>query len=266
MRPKDEDFVMPSMRLDGRVALVTGGSRGLGFGVALALAQVGADVALVSRGAEELERAGDLIRGLGRRVLTIPADIVDPGAAEHIVTRTMAEFGRIDVLVHGAGVNVRKPATDFSREDWQHVLRINVEAAFFLSQAAAPIMRAQGQGRIICIGSVAAEVAVPNVTIYAISKSGMKGMVRQLAIEWAKQGITVNAIAPGRFWTAMTDAVFSNPLLYESAVRVIPLGRPGVPADLAGAAVLLATDAGAYITGQTILVDGGWTASSGVEA
>ena len=127
-------------------------------------------------------------------------------------------------------------------------------------------MQAQGRGRIVCITSVATGVALPNVSVYSMSKAALGAMVRALALEWARDGITVNAIAPGRYWTAMTDAVFSDPALHASAVGVIPLGRPGVPADVAGAAVLLASDAGAYMTGQTLVVDGGWTASAGVMA
>jgi NAD(P)-dependent dehydrogenase (short-subunit alcohol dehydrogenase family) len=264
-RPSDSDFVFPSFRLDGRVALVTGGSRGLGLGIALALAEYGADLALAARGADELEEAATLIRARGRRALTIPIDITSKDAPETLVERTTKELGQLDVLVNGAGVNLRKPAGAFRREDYDGVMRINVEAAFFISQAAGQVMRERRWGRIICIGSIAAEVAIPNIALYAMSKGGLRQMVRSLALEWAKDGVTVNAIAPGRFWTKMTDAVFSDDRLYQSAVRVIPMGRPGVPADLAGVAVLLASEAGAYITGQSLVVDGGWLASGGVE-
>jgi 2-dehydro-3-deoxy-D-gluconate 5-dehydrogenase len=264
-RPSDSEFVFPSFRLDGRVALVTGGSRGLGLGIALALAEYGADVALAARGADELERAAALVRSRGRRALTIPIDITARDAPATLVERTSNELGGIDVLVNGAGVNLRKPAAAFRREDYDGLMRINVEAAFFISQAVGPLMRERRWGRIICIGSIAAEVAIPNIALYATSKGALRQMVKSLALEWAKDGVTVNAIAPGRFWTKMTDAVFSDERLYQSAVRVIPMGRPGVPSDLAGAAVLLASDAGAYITGQSLVIDGGWLASGGVE-
>ena len=253
------------MRLDGRVAVVTGGSRGLGLGIALALAEQGADIALAARGANELQAAAEAVRARGRRVATIPIDIGTHEAPDVIVRRTVESLGRLDILVNGAGINVRKPIASFTREDFEALMRINLEAAFFLSQAAGQVMRTAGWGRIICIGSIAAEVAIPNVGIYAMSKGGMRQMVKSLALEWAKAGVTVNAIAPGRFWTRMTDAVFSDDALYASAVRVIPMGRPGMPADLAGAAILLASDAGSYITGQTIVVDGGWLASGGVD-
>jgi len=264
-RLSDAEFVFPPFRLDGRVALVTGGSRGLGLGMALALAEYGADIALAARGADELERAAALIRARGRRALTIPIDITARDAPERLVERTTNELGGLDILVNGAGVNLRKPAGAFRREDFEGLMRINVEAAFFISQAAGHVMRERRWGRIICIGSIAAEVAIPNIALYAMSKGGLRQMVKSLALEWAKDGVTVNAIAPGRFWTKMTDAVFSDERLHQSAVRVIPMGRPGIPADLAGATVLLASEAGAYITGQTLVIDGGWLASGGVD-
>jgi NAD(P)-dependent dehydrogenase (short-subunit alcohol dehydrogenase family) len=265
-RPSDSSFAMPSLRLDGRVAVVTGGSRGLGLGIAHALALQGADLVLTSRGAPELERAADLLRETGRRVVAVPLDVAAREAPAVLVDAATSGLGRLDILVNGAGINLRKPAASFTHEDVAAVLRVNLEAAFFLSQAAGQVMRRQGHGRIISIGSIAQEVAVPNVSVYAMSKGGLRQMTRSLALEWARDNVTVNAIAPGRFWTTMTDAVFSDDRLYDAAVRVIPMGRPGVPSDLAGAAVLLASDAGAYITGQTIVVDGGWLSSSGVEA
>jgi NAD(P)-dependent dehydrogenase (short-subunit alcohol dehydrogenase family) len=265
-RPSDTDFAMPSLRLDGRVALVTGGSRGIGLGIALALAHAGADVALVSRTASDLDRASQMVQAIGRRVLAVPADMTSEDAPVRVVEHARDHFGRLDIVVHAAGINVRQPAVEFSREQFAQVMRVNVESGFFLAQAAAPVMRAQGHGRFIAVTSVATKVALPNVSVYSMSKSALGAMVRALAIEWAKDGVTVNAIAPGRFWTAMTDAVFSDPELHESAVSVIPQARPGIPADLAGAAVLLASDASSYITGQTLFVDGGWTASAGVRA
>ena len=264
-RPRDDEFEMPSLRLDGRAALVTGGSRGLGLGMALALAHQGADIALAARTDDELARGAAQVRALGRRAVTIPLDVTRIDDVRAAVRRAHAAFGRLDILVNGAGINFRKPADTFTEDEWERLMAVNLRAAFFASQEAARVMRAQGGGRIINIGSIAFEAVVPNVALYAISKGGMRQLTRALAIEWAKDGITVNAVGPGRFWTSMTDAVFSKPDLYESAVSVIPIGRPGVPSDLAGATVLLASDAGAYITGQTIFVDGGWLANAGVK-
>jgi NAD(P)-dependent dehydrogenase (short-subunit alcohol dehydrogenase family) len=145
-------------------------------------------------------------------------------------------------------------------------MAINLKGTFFACQEAGKIMREQGKGKIINVGSLSFEIVLPNIALYAISKGGLRQMTRALAIEWASARINVNAIAPGRFWTALTDAVFSKPELYDSAVSVIPWDRPGVPADLAGATVLLASDASDYITGQTIVIDGGWLVSGGAKA
>jgi NAD(P)-dependent dehydrogenase (short-subunit alcohol dehydrogenase family) len=265
-RPQDDEFVMPSLRLDGQFALVTGGSRGLGLGLALALAHAGADVALAARTREGLEKAAELVRRLGRRALIVEADVADVSSIREMVAKTHAAFGRVDILVNAAGINIRRPSDTFTEEDWDRLMTVNLKSAFFASQEAARVMRAQRHGRIVNVGSLTFELAVPNVTLYAISKGGMRQMTRQLAVEWAKDGINVNAIAPGRFWTEMTDAVFSVPDLYDAAVSVVPMGRPGIPADLAGAVVLLTSAAGAYVTGQTIVVDGGWMVSSGVKA
>ncbi len=256
---------MPSLRLDGRVALVSGGSRGLGLGMGLALAHAGADIALAARSIDQLEAAAGLIEAAGRRALILPTDVSDMAAVKAMVQQTAGHFGRLDILVNGAGINIRQPADTFTEADWDRLMATNLKSVFFACQEAARVMRQQGKGKIINLGSLTFEVAVPNVALYAVSKGGMRQLTRALAIEWAPDNIYVNAIAPGRFWTAMTDAVFSDPDLYESAVGVIPLGRPGVPADLAGATVLLASDASDYITGQTIVVDGGWVVSAGVK-
>jgi NAD(P)-dependent dehydrogenase (short-subunit alcohol dehydrogenase family) len=265
-RPRDEDFQMPSMRLDGQVALVTGGSRGLGLGMALALAEVGADIALAARSIDQLENAAQLIQHRGRSAYIIPTDVSQVVSVQAMVDATVEHFGRLDVLVNGAGINIRKPADDITEDEWDSLMAVNIKSVFFTCQAAARHMRKQGGGRIINLGSLTFEIAVPNVSLYATSKGGMRQLTRALAIEWARDNINVNAIAPGRYWTAMTDAVFSVPELYNSAVSVIPQGRPGIPADLAGATVLLATEAGRYITGQTIVIDGGWLAGGGVRA
>src|SRR5262245_54632099 len=260
------DFQMPSLRLDGSVALITGGSRGLGLGMALALAHAGADIAIAARTHQELEEAAKTIQEVGRRSLIVPTDVSDVGAVRAMVRQVVTDFGRLDILVNAAGINIRQPAETFTEADWERIMAINLKGAFFACQEAASVMRQQGKGKIINVGSVAFEIIVPNVALYAISKGGLRQMTRSLAVEWARDNIYVNAIAPGRFWTKMTDAVFSNEQLYESAVSPIPLGRPGVASDLAGATVLLASDASDYITGQTIVIDGGWLVNGGVKA
>ena len=265
-RPLDEEFQMPSFRLDNRVALVTGGSRGLGLGMALALAHAGADVALVSRGAEELEKAAHLIHATGRQAFTLSTDVGDIAQVQTIVPQVKAHFGRLDILVNAAGINIRQPFDQFTPEDWDKLININSKSAFFLCQAAARVMRAQGKGKIINVGSIAFDLILPNIALYAISKNAIRGLTKSLAIELAQDNITVNAISPGRFWTQMADAVFSDPERYESIMSMLPLGRPGVPADLAGATLLFASDAGDYITGQNIFVDGGWSVNAGMKA
>jgi len=256
---------MPSLRLDGRVALVTGGSRGLGLGMALALAHAGADIALAARTVEQLEQAAEWVQATGRQALIVPTDVSDMAAVRAAVQQTAARFGRLDILVNGAGINIRQPVDTFAEADWDRLMAVNLKSVFFACQEAAKFMRQQGKGKIINLGSLSFEIVVPNIALYAISKGGMRQLTRALAVEWAKDKINVNAIAPGRFWTAMTDAVFSKEELYDSAVSVIPQRRPGVPSDLAGATVLLASDASDYITGQAIVVDGGWLVGGGVK-
>jgi NAD(P)-dependent dehydrogenase (short-subunit alcohol dehydrogenase family) len=260
------EFRMPSLRLDGRVALVTGGSRGLGLGMALTLAHAGADIALAARTREELDEAAGQVQKLGRRAMVLPTDVRDVEAVRAMVRQAAGHFGRLDILVNAAGINIRQPVDSFTEADWDKLMAINLKGAFFACQEAAPLMRQQGKGKIINVGSLAFEIIVPNVALYAISKGGMRQMTRAMAVEWATQNICVNAIAPGRFWTQMTDAVFSDEKLYASAVAPIPMGRPGTAADLAGATLLLASDASDYITGQTIVVDGGWLVNGGVKA
>jgi NAD(P)-dependent dehydrogenase (short-subunit alcohol dehydrogenase family) len=265
-RPLDEEFQMPSFRLDNRVALVTGGSRGLGLGMALALAHAGADLAIVARTAEELERAAELIRATGRQALTIQADLGDAAQTPTIVRQVTDQLGRLDILVNAVGINIRQPFDLFTPDDWDKLINVNIKSVFFLCQAAARVMRTQGKGKIINVGSIAFELIIPNIALYAVSKNALRGLTRSLAVELAQDHINVNAISPGRFWTKMTDAVFSVPERYDSVVSVVPMGRPGVPADLAGATVLLASDASDYITGQTLFVDGGWSVNGNVKA
>ena len=265
-RPADSEFRMPSLRLDGRRAVVVGGSRGLGLGIALALAHSGADIVLCARSEDRLRQAAALVKDTGVSVETAVLDVTDVTAIRGCFSSLTESDPRFDILVNSAGVNLRRRPEEFSEQDWEYIMDTNLKGSFFACQEAFRFMAGQGRGKIINVGSLAFEVIVPNIALYAISKGGMRQMTRALAVDWAGAGVNVNALAPGRFWTEMTDAVFSDPDAYDSAVGVIPLGRPGVSADLAGAAVLLASEASDYITGQTIVVDGGWLVSGGVRA
>jgi NAD(P)-dependent dehydrogenase (short-subunit alcohol dehydrogenase family) len=203
---------------------------------------------------------------LKKRQRSSAPPVGDIAQVQTLVPQVTEQYGRLDILVNAAGINIRQPFDTFTPEDWDRLININSKSAFFLCQAAARVMRAQGKGKIINVGSIAFDLVLPNIALYAVSKNALRGMTKSLAIELAKDNITVNAISPGRFWTQMADAVFSDPERYESIISMLPLGRPGVPADLAGVTILLASDAGDYITGQNIFVDGGWTANAGMKA
>src|SRR5262245_54049837 len=208
--PRDDEFMMPSFRLDGRVALVTGGGRGLGLAMAQALAAAGAEVAIAARTQPELETAADLIRKTGREVLVVPTDVSNADAVRAMVQKTANHFNRFDILVNAAAVNYRKPTDDVTEEEWDRLIGINLKGAFFASQEALRVMRRQTgrrhKAKIVNVGSIAYEIVVPNIALYAISKGGLRQMTRSLAVDFAKYDICVNSVAPGRFWTKMTDA------------------------------------------------------------
>ena len=255
------------MRLKDKTAIVTGAASGIGKAIAQAFAREGADVAIFDINQSKAEGVVAELKGLGRRACFLPCDVGDSSQVRSAFVEATRFLGRLDILVNNTGVIRFSKIADMPEEDWDFILRTNLKSVFLCSQQAARQMIQQGGGgRIINLGSLSFEIVVPNIGLYAISKGGMRQMTRALAVEWADDGILVNAIAPGRFWTAMTDAVFADPALHESAVSVIPLRRPGVPADLAGATVLLASDASAYITGQTIVIDGGWLVAGGTRA
>lgn len=253
--------MLDKFSLQGKVALVTGGGRGLGKGMALALAGAGADVAVAARTEKELAGTVDEITALGRRAAGFRVDVLNIPGIRQMVDRVVAEFGRIDVLVNGAGMNIRKPVIEVAEEDWDYLMGVNLKGAFFTAQAAARVMIPRGQGKIINLASLTSEIGLPNICIYGASKGGVSQMTKGMAVEWAPNGINVNAIGPGYFKTAMTAPLFSNEESVSGLVRRIPQGRTGIPEDLAGATVFLASAASDYITGQTIYVDGGWLSS-----
>jgi len=246
--------------LSGKVAVVTGASRGLGEGMALALARAGADCVLVSRSATDLEKVADRVKALGRRALVVPTDVADVGSVEAMAAQAAEGFGQVDILVNNAGVNVRKPAADFTEADWDQVLDVNLKGAFFTTLAVGRGMLRRKSGRVINICSLTSAIGIRHIPAYAASKGGLLSITRVLAVEWAPHGIRVNAIGPGYFITEMTQPLFEDPERRAWIESRIPLRRPGQPADLGGAVVFLASDASAYITGQILYVDGGWLA------
>jgi len=252
---------MELFSLEGKVALVTGGGRGLGRGIALALAQAGADVAVASRTRAQLEEVADQIEGLGRRAHVVVADVGNLADIREMVDEVATGLGGIDVLVNAAGVNQRIPSLEVTEEQWEWIVDINLKGTFFACQAAASLMRTSGGGSIINIASLLSAVGIPTLAPYAASKAGVVGLTRVLAAEWGRYGIRVNAIGPGYFRTDMTRGLFSDPDWLSRLKRQLPLGREGVPGDLAGVAVFLASDASRYVTGQVIYVDGGYLAT-----
>ena len=247
--------------LAGRLSIVTGASRGLGQAIALALAEAGSNLVLVSRNQEGLERVAAEVRSYGRRVLTVPADVSRSEQVEEVVRLAVETFDRIDCLVNNAGVSpVYTSAEKITREAWDEILAVNLTGTFLLCQAVGRQMIRQGRGKIINISSVGGAVGLPRLAAYAASKGGINQLTRVLAIDWARHGILVNAVAPAFVETDMTAGLRQHPGLYEEIRRQIPLGRFAHPEDVVGAVIFLASDAANYITGHCLAVDGGWLA------
>ena len=244
--------------LSGRVAAVTGANTGIGQAIALALAAAGADVALIGR--TPATDTAEQVQALGRRAAIVSADLSTIAPVERVVTETLDALGRLDILVNNAGIIRRADAVDFTEEDWDAVVDTNLKSVFFLSQAAGRHMIAQGRGRIINIASMLTFQGGVRVPSYTASKSGIGGLTKLLANEWAGHGVTVNAIAPGYIATNNTAALQADPVRNTAILDRIPAGRWGDPADLGGAAVFLASDAAAYVQGHILAVDGGWLA------
>lgn len=244
--------------LTGKVALVTGGSRGLGQGIARALAEAGADIAVA--GMATPTETETMVRALGRRFVSIAADLASIEPVDRIVAETLAGAGRIDILVNNAGIIRRADAVDFTEKDWDDVIDVNLKSAFFLAQAVGRVLIAQGSGKIINIASMLSFQGGIRVPSYAASKSGIAGITRLLACEWAGKGVNVNAIAPGYMATDNTEQLRADPQRSRDILARIPAGRWGESADIGGAAVFLASAASDYMHGAIIPVDGGWLA------
>ena len=252
--------ILDLFRLDGKVALVTGVGRGLGQAMALALAEAGADVAGLyhSNYAETQTR----VEALGRRFLPVPCDLQQATVADlrDVVDRVVRDLGRLDILVNNAGTTRRAPALEYEEGDWDLVIQVNLKALFFLSQAAARVMVGQGGGKIINIASMLSFQGGILIPPYTAAKSGVAGLTRALANEWAAKGVNVNAIAPGYMATDVTAALRVDPVRNPAILARIPAGDWGSPDDLKGAVVYLASEASSYVHGSLLVVDGAWLA------
>ena len=254
-----EEF--PRFDLTGQAALVTGAARGLGRAISLALAHAGGDVAL---GLRDVNTGGDLAReieAMGRRTLSLQMDMTSLDQIFHAIEDAVAHFGRLDILVNNAGVAPENPAEKVRVEDFDLTLAVNLKGTFFASQAAGRVMIRQNYGRIINIGSQAGFAALPTESVYCMTKAAISHLTRCLAVEWGKHNINVNAVAPTFIFTPGTEAALADPVFRADVIeRVAALHRIGEPMDVAGAVVFLASPAASLITGDTILIDGGWTA------
>jgi NAD(P)-dependent dehydrogenase (short-subunit alcohol dehydrogenase family) len=251
----------PSFSLEGRRALVTGASRGIGQALAAGLARAGADVALAGRDLKTVEAAADSIRAERHNATALAIDVRDAAAARRAVEQVRAKLGGLDILINNAGVEDVRDSLEVDEALWDKIVDTNLKGAFFCAQAAARGMAEAGGGAILNICSLTSEVGVPTAVPYGSSKSGLLGMTRALAAEWAPRGIRVNAIGPGYFRTALTDVFYRDGKWQEAMLAKIPMGRFGHTDDLVGAAVFLCSDAAAYITGQCLYIDGGYMAS-----
>lgn len=250
---------MSALPLSGRVAFVTGAGKGLGRAIAQGLAEAGANLVLVARTQADLEAAAADARALGRRALVQVADATRTEQVDAAVDAAIDAFGRIDVLVHAAGGSLRKASVDITDEEWDAVIAANLTSAFKVCRAVGRRMLAQGSGSIINLASTAGVRGRAGNAPYSASKAAVINLSRALAMEWARQGVRVNVLAPGRFLTPLTEAEMSDPGKYAAFVRQVPLGRIGQPHELKEIAVWLASDASSYVTGSTITLDGGQT-------
>jgi NAD(P)-dependent dehydrogenase (short-subunit alcohol dehydrogenase family) len=250
----------PDFSLTDRKAIVTGASMGIGYGTALALAHAGADVAVTSRKRSRAEPVAAEIRQMGRDAIALELEVASPDSIEAMTQEALQHFGRIDVLVNNAGINIPEEALEVTEEHWDRVLDTNLKGLFFCAQCAGKVMLDQGSGKIINIASQMGLVGGKLRSAYCASKGGVVQLTKVLAIEWSKHGVNVNAVAPTFLKTPFTAPMFEDEAFHSQVVRNIPLGRVGEVDDVLGAIVFLASPAANLITGHTLLVDGGWTA------
>ena len=252
---------MSMFDLTGKVAIVTGGSRGIGLGIAQAFAEAGATIVVAARDSDQSADAVARLQASGATAASVPTDVSDPDAAQQVVDEAVRLFGRLDILVNNAGVNIRKRPEEYTVDEWHHVLSVNLDGPFFCSRAAYPVMKAGGGGKIINIASLMSIFANAKAAAYGAAKGGLVQLTKALAVAWAEDGIQVNAILPGWIDTDLTQGARQQlPGLEEAVLMRTPEGRWGVPHDIGGAAVFFASSASDFVTGTTLLVDGGFAA------
>lgn len=249
------------LELNGRMAVVIGGTSGIGRAIAHGLAEAGADVVCTSRREEQVEVAAAEIESLGRRTLRVTSDVSDKSSVEHLLAECVAAFGKVDILVNSAGRTKREPTLDLDEETWNAILETNLTGTLRTCQVFGRHMIANGYGRIVNIASLSTFVSLFEVAAYSASKAAVASLTKSLAIEWAKNGVNVNAIAPGVFRTALNEKLLDESERGREFLTRTPMGRFGKVEELAGAAVFLASDAASYVTGEVLVVDGGFLAS-----
>lgn len=246
--------------LSGKVAIVTGATKGLGYEMALSLAKAGANIVVVSRTPKDCEKVALEIEQLGRSALANPCDISKPELIKQLIDNTLEKYGKIDILVNNAGTAVTKAAEDLTEAEWDMVINTNLKAVFLLAQAAGRVMIKQKSGRIINIASIFGLVGDKSVLPYLASKGGVIQLTKGLALEWAKYNIQVNAVAPGYVLTSINEKEFNDEKVMKYINSKIPMRKIGIASEIAGAVIYLASDAASYVTGTTLCVDGGWLA------
>ena len=251
---------MDTLKLAGKTALITGASKGLGKAIALALAEAGARVVLASRNLELLNETAAAVRKLGAQAYVFPTDVSDEAQVRRLEKAVAETVGKVQILINNAGMNIRKPVTDFTLAEWRQVMQTNVDGVFLMCRSFVPQMRGQGYGRIINLTSIMSHVGLPGRTAYAASKSALLGFTRALALELAPEKITVNGLSPGPVATEMNIPLIQNPELNQQFISRIPLGRWGKVEEVGQLAAYLCSEDASFITGTDILIDGGWTA------